>query len=128
MSQIFVESGELKKHGNDLMKKLAEFINGIAALKVDAKVDGDDVALTPKPFTQKTGKKVGGKKKKGKGKIPAATEAPTISKTKLKVYLKRFLNKQKVDHELRVVSDGEDAFIFRERPISEENLAPLEEK
>lgn len=68
MSQIFVESGELKKHGNDLMKKLAEFINGIAALKVDAKVDGDDVALTPKPFTQKTGKKVGGKRRKEKAK------------------------------------------------------------
>jgi hypothetical protein len=136
MSQIVIESGELGNRGEDLVAKLAEFLNGITPLKINAKMDGTRIIITPKTTIEKTPKKGETKKKKPqkekpekkKKKAKPIAENITLSKTKLKVYLKRFLNKQKLDADLRVLSGGKDVFTFRQRPISEEQLAPMEEE
>jgi hypothetical protein len=135
MSQIIIESGDLGGRGEDLVGKLAQFLNGIAPLRIEAKVDGARIVISPKTAGEKTAKKVDTKKKpqkektvKKKRKTTSRPEMVALSKTKLKVYLKRFLNKQELDADLRVISGGKDAFTFRERPVIEEQLAPLEEE
>nr|MDO8133784.1 60S ribosomal protein L22 [Candidatus Njordarchaeum guaymaensis] len=135
MSQIIVESGELGNRGGELVGKLAEFLNGIAPLKIEAKVDGTRIVISPKTTGTKIIKKGETKKKlakekpeKKKSKATPVPKKVTLSKTKLKVYLKRFLNKQGLDDDLRVLSGGKEAFTFRERQVIEEQLAPLEEE
>jgi hypothetical protein len=121
MSQIFVDSGDL---GGDLLNKLNEFLNNTASLKVVAKVDGNRIAITDKTpavrqtsgkTTTRKAKKTTEKKKKKKG----MRKETHISKTKLKVYLKRFINKQGLSDDLRVISGGKDTFIFHAKPIYE---------
>jgi hypothetical protein len=136
MSQIVIEGNYLNSRGGDLVAKLAEFLNGLAQLQLDVKVDGTQVVVSPKPEGVKASRKKGGNKKKiqkekagGKKDKDAPEEVEsTLSKTKLKVYLKRFLNKQGLDNDLRVISGGKEEFAFRERQVINENLAPLEEK
>jgi len=136
MSQIIVEIGALGNRGEDLVGKLAEFLNGISPLKIEAKVDGTRIVISPTTTGTKTTKKGETKKKKPQKEKPErkkskATHVPekaNLSKTKLKVYLKKFLNKQGLDDDLRVLSGGKEAFTFRERPFIEEQLAPMEEE
>jgi hypothetical protein len=135
MSQITIEGNNLGSRGGDLVAKLAEFLNGLAPLELDVKIDGTRIVLSPKPeggkaATKKTDSKKKPQKEKARRKSKAAPmkEKVSLSKTKLKVYLKRFLNKQGLDDDLRVLSGGKEALTFRERQIIDENLAPLEEK
>jgi hypothetical protein len=127
MSQIIVQGGDLSKSKGDSIARLAEFLNNIHSLKIQAKVDGDGITISPKAATKKitTAKRA---KKKGKKAAGAQTEVATISKTKLKVYLKRFVNKEGLSDSMRVISSGPDAFTFHEKPVLGEQLAPLEEK
>jgi hypothetical protein len=121
MSQIFVESGDL---GGDLLSKLNEFLNNTTSLKIQARVDGKRIEITDKTpaakqtagkTTTKKAKKVTEKKKKKKG----VHKETHISKSKLKVYLKRFINKQGLSNDLRVISGGKDTFIFHAKPVYE---------
>jgi hypothetical protein len=127
MSQIFVEGGDLAKSKGDSLTKLAEFLNNIHSLKIQAKVDGKGITISPKATTTKATPRKGAKKK-GKKAAGTQTVAATISKTKLKVYLKRFINKEGLSDGMRVISGGSDTFTFHEKPILGEQLAPLEEE
>lgn len=121
MSQIFVESGDL---GGDLLSKLNEFLNNTTSLKIQAKVDGKRIAITDKtPATKQTTAKTTTRKakketEKKKKKKHAYKETP-ISKSKLKVYLKKFINKQGLSDDLRVISGGKDTFVFHAKPVYE---------
>jgi hypothetical protein len=128
MSQIFVDGGDL---GGDLLNKLNEFLNNTASLKIVAKVDGKRIAITDKTpavrqttgkTTTRKAKKTTEKKKKKKG----MSKETHISKTKLKVYLKRFINKQGLSDDLRVISGGKDTFIFHAKPVYEVEPTPEE--
>ncbi|WXG43626.1 MAG: hypothetical protein WED04_06240 [Promethearchaeati archaeon SRVP18_Atabeyarchaeia-1] len=125
MSQIIVDGGDLAKSKGDSMARLAEFLNGIRSLKVQAKVGGKGITITPKEATAKAPTRKGSKKK-GKKASGAETATAVISKTKLKVYLKRFINKEGLSDGMRVISSGPDGFTFHEKPILGEQLAPLE--
>jgi hypothetical protein len=127
MSQIFVEGGDLTKTKGDVMGKLAEFLNNIHSLKIQAKVDGKGVTISPKAAATKTPVKKGAKKKGKKTAQPEATSA-NLAKSKLKVYLKRFINNQGLSDSMRVISTGPETYTFHEKPILGENLAPLEEE
>jgi hypothetical protein len=121
MSQIFVESGDL---GGDLLNKLNEFLNNATSLKITAMVDGKRIAVTDKAPTAKqtTGKATARKAKnttEKKKKKKGMKKETHISKTKLKVYLKRFINKQGLSDDLRVISGGKDTFIFHAKPLYE---------
>lgn len=127
MSQIFVDSGDL---GGDLLGKLSDFLNNIAPLKIQAKVDGKRIAITDKTpaARQTTGKTTTKKPRKETQRIKKKRmhkETP-ISKSKLKVYLKRFINKQGLSDDLRVISGGKDAFTFHTKPVYEVEPAPEE--
>jgi hypothetical protein len=128
MSQIFVESGDL---GGDFLNKLNEFLNNTISLKIQAKVDGKRIAITDKApaarqttgkTTTRKAKKTTEKKKKRKG----GHKETHISKSKLKVYLKRFINKQGLSDDLRVISGGKDTFVFHAKPLYEVEPAAKE--
>jgi hypothetical protein len=127
LSQITVEGGDLTKTKGDVMGKLAEFLNNIHSLKIQAKVDGKGVTISPKTTPTKTPVKKGAKKK-GKKNVRLVAAGAPISKTKIKVYLKRFINNQGVSDSMRVLSTGPESFTFHEKPVLGENLAPLEEE
>ena len=127
MSQIFVEGGDLTRDKGDVMGKLAEFLNSIHSLRVRAKVDGKGITISPKATGTKTPAKKGAKKKGKKITQPLETSVQ-LSKGRIKVYLKRFINNQGVSDSMRVVSTGPETFAFHEKPVLGENLAPLEEK
>jgi hypothetical protein len=127
MSQIIVEGGDLTKSKGDVMGKLAEFLNGIHSLRIQAKVEGKGITISPKTTATKTPAKKGAKKKGKKIAKPIAASAH-LSKSKLKVYLKRFINNQGISDSMRVVSTGPETFTFHEKPVLGEQLAPLEEK
>jgi hypothetical protein len=121
MSQILVDGGDL---GGDLLSKLSDFLNNIATLKIQAKLDGKQIVVTDKTpatrqaigkTTTKKPKKVTEKRKKKK----TMRKETHVSKTKLKVYLKRFINKQGLSDDVRVISGGKDSFTFHAKPIYE---------
>jgi len=128
MSQILVEGGDL---GGDLLNKLSDFLNNIATLKIQAKVDGKQIVITDKTpatkqatskTTTKKPKKVTEKRKKKKNR----RKETHVSKTKLKVYLKRFINRQGLSDDVRVISGGKGALIFHAKPIYEVEPEPEE--
>lgn len=130
MSQIFIEAGDL---GGDLLTKLNEFLNNIAPLRIQAKVDGKRIAISDKTAgtKQTTGKTTTRKAKKGEEKKKRSKKKrlwkkTPISKGKLKVYLKRFINKQGLSNDLRVISGGKDTYIFHAKPVYEEEPAAEE--
>jgi L-lysine 2,3-aminomutase len=127
MSQIFVEGGDLAKSKGDSLTKLTEFLNNIHSLKIQAKIDGKGITISPKATTTKATPRKGAKKK-GKKTTGTQTLTTTVSKTRLKVYLKRFINKEGLSDSMRVISGGPDTFTFHEKPILGEQLAPLEEE
>ena len=127
MAQILVEGGDLAKTKGDVMGKLAEFLNNIHSLKIQAKAEGKGVTISPKATATKTPVRKGAKKKGKKTTQPAA-ESATLSKGKLKVYLKRFINNQGLSDSMRVISTGPDTYTFHEKPVLGEQLAPLEEE
>jgi ribonucleotide reductase alpha subunit len=126
MSQIFVESGDL---GGDLLNKLNEFLN-TTSLKIQSTIDGNRIAITDRTTAarQTTGKTTARKAKKTteKKKKKKVHKETHISKTKLKVYLKRFINKQGLSDDLRVISGGRDTFIFHAKPVYEVEPKPEE--
>ena len=127
MSQILVDGGDLTKTKGDVMGKLAEFLNNIHSLKIQAKAEGKGVTISPKATATKTPVSKGAKKK-GKKTVQTAAISTPLSKTKIKVYLKRFINNQGVSDSMRVISTGPDTYAFHEKPVLGENLAPLEEE
>ena len=89
---MIVDISELKSEGSDLIKELAEFLT--EKTKAEVERAADEIVV------------------KGEGK--------KVSKSYLRVLLRKFLHKQELKEYFRVIGGKENTFVIKERKISEE--------
>jgi len=87
-----VDISELKSEGSDLIKELVEFLG--EKTKVEVERETDEIAV------------------KGEGK--------NVSRSYLRVLLRKFLHKQELKEYFRVIGGKENTLVIKERKISEE--------
>lgn len=87
-----VDISELKSEGSDLIKELAEFLE--ERTKAEVETATDEIVV------------------KGEGK--------NVSRSYLRVLLRKFLHKQELKEYFRVIGGKENTLIVKERKISEE--------
>lgn len=87
-----VDISELKSEGSDLIKELVEFLG--EKTKVEVERATDEIVV------------------KGEGK--------NVSRSYLRVLLRKFLHKQELKEYFRVIGGKENTLIIKERKISEE--------
>lgn len=92
MSEMRVDISELKSEGSDLIKELTEFLE--EKTKVEVERAADEIVV------------------KGEGK--------NVSRSYLRVLLRKFLHKQELKEYFRVIGGKENTFVIKERKISEE--------
>jgi len=92
MSEMRVDISELKSEGSDLIKELVEFLG--EKTKVEVERATDEIVV------------------KGEGK--------NVSRSYLRVLLRKFLHKQELKEYFRVIGGKENTLIIKERKISEE--------
>jgi hypothetical protein len=92
MTEIRVNISELNREGSDVVKELVEFLK--KKTQVEVETLADEIAV------------------KGDGK--------TVSKSYLRVLLRKFLHKQELKEYFRVIGAKEDTLIVKERKIAEE--------
>lgn len=92
MSEMKIDISELKSEGSDLIKELVEFLKEKTKSEVETLTD--EIAV------------------KGEGKA--------VSRTYLRVLLRKFLHKQELRDYFRVIGGRENTLIVKERKISEE--------
>jgi hypothetical protein len=92
MSEMRVDISELKSEGSDLIKELVEFIG--EKTKVEVERETDEIVV------------------KGEGK--------NVSRSYLRVLLRKFLHKQELKEYFRVIGGKENILVIKERKISEE--------
>ena len=92
MSEMRVDISELKSEGSDLIKELIEFLEEKTKGKVERATD--EIVV------------------KGEGK--------NVSRSYLRVLLRKFLHKQELKEYFRVIGGKENALVIKERKISEE--------
>lgn len=92
MAQIKIDISELKSEGDEVIKKLADFLR--EKTEVDVETVSDEIIVD-------NGEK-------------------TVSKQYLRVLLRKFLHKNKLKDYFRVISEKEDTLKVKERKISEE--------
>jgi hypothetical protein len=92
MSEMRVDTSELKSEGSDLIKDLAEFLE------------------------EKTKAEV----KRATDEIVVKDERKNVSRSYLRVLLRKFLHKQELKEYFRVIGGKENTLIIKERKISEE--------
>jgi len=92
MSEMRVDISELKSEGSDLIKELVEFLG--EKTKVEVEGATDEIVV------------------KGEGK--------NVSRSYLRVLLRKFLHKQELKEYFRVIGGKENTLIVKERKISEE--------
>ncbi len=92
MIEMRVNISELKSEGSDLIKELAEFLKEKTRMEVETATDQIIV--------------------KGEGK--------KVTKTYLRVLLRKFLHKQELRGYFRVTGAKDNTLIVKERKISEE--------
>lgn len=92
MLEMRVDISELKKEGSDLIKELAEFLK--EKTEVEVETSADEIVV------------------KGEGK--------KVSKTYMRVLLRKFLHKQELKEYFRVIGSKDNMLIVKERKISEE--------
>jgi hypothetical protein len=92
MSEMRVDISELKSEGKDLIKELAEFLQ--EKTKAEVETATDEIVV------------------KGEGK--------NVSRSYLRVLLRKFLHKQELKEYFRVIGGKENTLIVKERKISEE--------
>lgn len=92
MSEMRVDISELKSEGSDLIKELVEFIG--EKTKVEVERETDEIVV------------------KGEGK--------NVSRSYLRVLLRKFLHKQELKEYFRVIGGKENTLVIKERKISEE--------
>lgn len=93
MSSIVIEISELRSRYKETVKKLAEFLES----KLGVKIDVSDRELR------------------------AESEKGAVSRAYLRVLLRKFLHREDLKEEFRVVSGSEGALVIKERKfISEE--------
>ena len=92
MAEIRVDISDLKREGSDLIKELAELLKE----KTEAEVE----TVTNEIIMKREGK--------------------TVSRTYLRVLLRKFIHKQGLKEDFRVISGKENTWIVKERKIFEE--------
>jgi hypothetical protein len=92
MSEMRVYISELKSEGSDLIKELAEFLE--EKTKAEVERAADEIVV------------------KGEGK--------SVSRSYLRVLLRKFLHKQELKEYFRVIGGKENTLIVKEKKISEE--------
>lgn len=91
MSEMRVDISELKSEGSGLIKELGEFLK--EKTKAEVETATDEIVV------------------KGEGK--------NVSRSYLRVLLRKFLHKQELKEYFRVIGGKENALIVKERKISE---------
>ena len=92
MADIKIDISELKAEGDEVIKKLADFLR--EKTEVDIETVSDEIIV-------------------GSGE-------KTVSKQYLRVLLRKFLHKNELKDYFRVISEKEDTLKVKERKISEE--------
>lgn len=92
MSEMRVDISELKSEGSDLIKELVEFLG--EKTKVEVERATDEIVV------------------KGEGK--------NVSRSYLRVLLRKFLHKQELKEYFRVIGGKENTLVIKERKISKE--------
>lgn len=92
MPEMRVDISELKSEGSDLIEELAEFLK--EKTKAEVETATDEIVV------------------KGEGK--------KVSRSYLRVLLRKFLHKQELKEYFRVIGGKENTLIIKERKISEE--------
>ena len=92
MSEMRVNISELKSEGSDLIKELVEFLGEKTKAEVERATD--EIVV------------------EGKGK--------NVSRSYLRVLLRKFLHKQELKEYFRVIGGKENTLVIKERKISEE--------
>ena len=92
MADIKIDISELKAEGDEVIKKLADFLR--EKTEVDVETVSDEIIV-------------------GSGE-------KTVSKQYLRVLLRKFLHKNELKDYFRVISEKEDTLKVKERKISEE--------
>jgi len=92
MPEMRVDISELKSEGSDLIEELAEFLK--EKTKAEVETATDEIVV------------------KGEGK--------RVSRSYLRVLLRKFLHKQELKEYFRVIGGKENTLIVKERKISEE--------
>jgi len=91
MPEMRVDISELKSEGSDLIEELAEFLK--EKTKAEVETATDEIVV------------------KGEGK--------KVSRSYLRVLLRKFLHKQELKEYFRVIGGKENTLIVKERKISE---------
>ncbi len=92
MSETRIDISELKSEGSDLIKELVEFLKEKTKVDVEKLVD----------------------------EVIVKDEEKTVSRSYLRVLLRKFLHKQELKDYFRVIGGKENTLIVKERKISEE--------
>jgi len=92
MPEMRVDISELKSEGSDVIKELVEFLG--EKTKVEVERATDEIVV------------------KGEGK--------NVSRSYLRVLLRKFLHKQELKEYFRVIGGKENTLVIKERKISEE--------
>lgn len=92
MSEMRVNISELKSEGSDLIKELIEFLEEKTKVEVERATD----------------------------EIVVKSEGKNVSRSYLRVLLRKFLHKQELKEYFRVIGGKENTLVIKERKISEE--------
>jgi hypothetical protein len=92
MAEAKIDISELKDEGSDLIKELNTYL------------------------TEKTNAKV----ETGMNEITVKGEEPNVSRTYLRVLLKKFIHKKELKEQFRVIGGKENTLIIKGKKVSEE--------
>jgi hypothetical protein len=92
MEETKIDLTELKNEGSDLMKELTSYLKEKTGAKVESRADG----------------------------IVVKGEEATVSRTYLRVLLRKFLHKNDLREYYRVIGGKENALVFKGRKVEEE--------
>jgi len=92
MQEISVDISELKNEGGDLIEELAKFLEESTKAEVETATD----------------------------EITVKSEGEKVSRSYLRVLLRKFLHKQELKEDFRVIGGRENTWIIKERKIFKE--------
>ncbi len=92
MLEVRVDISELKSEGSDVIKELVEFLEEKTKAEVERATD----------------------------EIVVKDEGKNVSRSYLRVLLRKFLHKQELKEYFRVIGGKENTLVIKERKISEE--------
>jgi hypothetical protein len=92
MTEIKIDISELKKEASELKKELVEFLKEKTAAKVES----------------------------GASEISVSGDGEAVSKSYLRVLLRKFLHRKELKENFRIIAQKENTFKIKERKTAEE--------